>query len=41
MIHTKDLIRKCAEMGMTSAAVTDHGNVFAAIECMVNVKKHN
>ena len=41
MIHTKDLIRKCAEMGMTSVAVTDHGNVFAAIEFMVNVKKHN
>lgn len=41
MIHTKDLIKKCADLGMTSVAVTDHGNVFAAIEFMVNVKKHN
>ncbi|MCI6981075.1 MAG: DNA polymerase III subunit alpha [Akkermansia muciniphila] len=41
MIHTKDLIKKCAAMGMNSVAVTDHGNVFAAIEFMVNVKKHN
>lgn len=41
MIHTKDLIKKCAELGMSSVAVTDHGNVFAAIEFMVNVKKHN
>ncbi len=41
MIHTKDLIKKCVELGMHSVAVTDHGNVFAAIEFMVNVKKHN
>ncbi len=41
MIHTKDLIKKCVELGMNSVAVTDHGNVFAAIEFMVNVKKHN
>ncbi len=41
MIHTKDLIKKCVELGMDSVAVTDHGNVFAAIEFMVNVKKHN
>ena len=41
MIHTKDLIKKCAELGMNSVAITDHGNVFAAIEFMVNVKKHN
>ena len=41
MIHTKDLIKKCAELGMSSVAITDHGNVFAAIEFMVNVKKHN
>lgn len=41
MIHTKDLIRRCTELGMNSVAVTDHGNVFAAIEFMVNVKKHN
>ena len=26
---------------MDSVAITDHGNVFAAIEFMVNVKKHN
>ena len=41
MIHTKDLIARCAELGMNSVAITDHGNVFAAIEFMVNVKKHN
>ncbi len=41
MIHTKDLIKKCAALGMNSVAITDHGNVFAAIEFMVNVKKHN
>ncbi|MCH5284176.1 MAG: DNA polymerase III subunit alpha [Akkermansiaceae bacterium] len=41
MIHTKDLIKRCEELGMHSVAITDHGNVFAAIEFMVNVKKHN
>ncbi len=41
MIHTNELIARCAELGMDSVAVTDHGNVFAAIEFMVNVKKHN
>lgn len=41
MIHTKELIKKCVELGMNSVAITDHGNVFAAIEFMVNVKKHN
>lgn len=41
MIHTKDLIKRCVELGMNSVAITDHGNVFAAIEFMVNVKKHN
>ena len=41
MIHTKDLIARCVELGMSSVAITDHGNVFAAIEFMVNVKKHN
>ena len=37
MIHTKDLIKRCAELGMSSVAITDHGNVFSAIEFMVNV----
>ena len=41
MIHTKELIKRCTELGMNSVAITDHGNVFAAIEFMVNVKKHN
>ena len=41
MIHTKDLIKRCTELGMNSVAITDHGNVFSAIEFMVNVKKHN
>lgn len=41
MIHTKELIARCEELGMHSVAITDHGNVFAAIEFMDNVKKHN
>ena len=41
MIHTKALINKCVDLGMDSVAITDHGNVFAAIEFMSNVKKHN
>ena len=41
MIHTKELIKRSAELGMDSVAITDHGNVFGAIEFMVNVKKHN
>ncbi len=41
MIHTKDLIKRCVELGMDSVAITDHGNVYAAIEFMMNVKKHN
>ena len=32
MIHTKDLIKKCVELGMNSVAITDHGNVFGAYE---------
>ncbi len=41
MIHTKDLIKRCVELGMDSVAVTDHGNVYAAIEFMMAAKKHN
>ena len=41
MIHTNDLIDRCEALGMHSVAITDHGNVFAAIEFMDNVKKHN
>ncbi len=41
MIRTKDLIARCVQLGMNSAAITDHGNVFAAIEFLVNTAKHN
>ena len=41
MIHTKALIKRCEELGMHSVAITDHGNVFAAIEFLSAVKKHN
>ena len=41
MIHTKELIKRCVELGMDSVAITDHGNVFAAIEFLDAAKKHN
>lgn len=41
MIHTKELIARSVELGMDSVAITDHGNLFAAIEFLVNAKSHN
>jgi len=41
MIQTKELIARSVELGMNSAAITDHGNLFAAIEFLVNAKSHN
>lgn len=40
-IRTADLIGKCARLGMPAVAVTDHGNLFAAIEFVLNARKHN
>jgi DNA polymerase-3 subunit alpha len=31
-IRTKDLVRKAAEFGMPAVAITDHGNLYGAIE---------
>ncbi|HSP41839.1 MAG TPA: PHP domain-containing protein, partial [Luteolibacter sp.] len=39
MIRTKDLARRAAELGMPAVAMTDHGNLFGAIEFYQNCKK--
>ena len=41
MIRTDQLISRCEELGMHSVAITDHGNVYGAIEFLVNAKKSN
>jgi len=38
-IRATDLVTKCKELGMTSVAVTDHGNMFGAIEFYEAAKK--
>lgn len=40
-IRTNDLVRKCSELGMPAVAVTDHGNLFSAIEFFLNARKLN
>ncbi len=40
-IRTDALVRKCSELGMPAVAVTDHGNLFAAIEFILNARKLN
>lgn len=40
-IRTDDLVRKCSELGMPAVAITDHGNLFAAIEFILNARKLN
>jgi DNA polymerase III subunit alpha len=37
-IKHEDLFRRCKELGMTSVAVTDHGNLFGAIEFFTKSK---
>jgi len=37
-IRVKDLFKKTAEMGMPSVAVTDHGNMFGAIDLYTEAK---
>ena len=34
-VHIKDLIAECSRMGMPAVAVTDHGNLFGAIELVM------
>ena len=34
-VHIKDLIAECSRMGMPAVAVTDHGNLFGAIELVI------
>lgn len=39
MIRTKDLAKRAKELGMPAVAMTDHGNLFGAIEFYQNCKK--
>lgn len=39
-IRTKDLCKKVAERGMKTVAVTDHGNMFGALQFYEEAKKH-
>ncbi len=39
MIRTKDLAKRASELGMPAVAMTDHGNLFGAIEFYQNCRK--
>ena len=39
MIRTKDLAKRAVELGMPAVAMTDHGNLYGAIEFYQNCKK--
>jgi len=39
MIRTKDLAKRAAEFGMPAVAMTDHGNLYGAIEFLQSCKK--
>ena len=39
MIRTKDLAKRAAQLGMPAVAMTDHGNLYGAIEFYQNCKK--
>ena len=39
MIRTKDLVKRAAELGMPAVAMTDHGNLYGAIEFYQAAKK--
>ncbi len=39
IIRTKDLAKRAAELGMPAVAMTDHGNLYGAIEFYQNCKK--
>ena len=38
MIRTKDLAKRAAELGMPAVAMTDHGNLYGAIDFYQNCK---
>ena len=40
-VHIKDLIAECSRMGMPAVAVTDHGNLFGAIELVMEANSLN
>ena len=40
-VHIKDLIAECSRMGMPAVAVTDHGNLFGAIELVMETNSLN
>jgi DNA polymerase-3 subunit alpha len=40
-IRSKDLFPKVKELGMDTVAVTDHGNMFGAIDLFTEAKKHD
>ncbi len=39
MIRTKDLVKRASELGMPAVAITDHGNLYGAIEFYQACKK--
>jgi len=40
MIRTKDLAKRAADLGMPAVAITDHGNLYGAIEFYQSCLKH-
>ena len=38
-IRTKELVRKAAEFRMPAVAITDHGNLYGAIEFLTRLRK--
>ena len=40
-VHIKDLIAECSRMGMPAVAITDHGNLFGAIELVMEANSLN
>ena len=40
-IKIEDLVKKVKELGMNAVAITDHGNMFGAVEFYKACKKEN
>lgn len=40
-VHIKDLVHECSELGMSAVALTDHGNLFGAVEFAVETQSFN
>jgi len=38
-VRTAQLVKRAAELGMSSVAMTDHGNLYAAVEFYQNAHK--